>query len=59
MQAKSAIVHSAITIIFSFFGLLGILPTSKAREGDQANIVLFLIDDLGWKDVGCYGSDYY
>jgi arylsulfatase A len=26
---------------------------------ETPNIVFFLIDDLGWKDLGCYGSDYY
>ena len=28
-------------------------------SASQFNIVLFLIDDLGWKDIGCNGSDYY
>lgn len=25
----------------------------------KTNVVLILIDDLGWKDLGCYGSSYY
>ena len=25
----------------------------------KTNVVFFLIDDLGWRDLGCYGSDYY
>jgi arylsulfatase A-like enzyme len=39
-----------------------------ARSGDRAttpaepakpNIVFILIDDMGWKDLGCYGSTFY
>ena len=31
---------------------------SEARTG-RNNIVMFLIDDLGWSDLGCQGSEYY
>ncbi|MCA9177415.1 MAG: sulfatase [Planctomycetales bacterium] len=24
-----------------------------------ANVVVFLVDDLGWRDLGCYGSTFY
>ncbi len=23
------------------------------------NIVIFLVDDLGWRDLGCTGSEFY
>lgn len=32
-------------------------PADAAAE--KPNIVFFLIDDLGWRDVGCFGSRFY
>jgi arylsulfatase A len=39
--------------------ILFFLALSTAAFGQKNNIVFILIDDMGWKDLGCYGSDYY
>jgi arylsulfatase A len=31
----------------------------EGAQSNRPNIILFLIDDLGWKDLGCQGSAYY
>ena len=31
----------------------------QAEDVEHTNVILFLIDDLGWKDLGCYGSTFY
>ncbi|MEN3943898.1 sulfatase [Prosthecobacter sp. SYSU 5D2] len=40
--------------------LLGIfLLTGLVTAAEKPNVVLFLVDDMGWMDSGVYGSQYY
>ena len=34
-------------------------PAAAAPPGQKLNVVLFLVDDLGGRDLGCYGSSFY
>jgi arylsulfatase A len=36
-----------------------LLAVDGKTNGKNFNIVLFLIDDLGWRDLSCQGSKYY
>ena len=35
------------------------LVAAAPRGGRKLNFVFFLIDDMGWTDLGCYGSTLY
>lgn len=43
--------------------ILLLAPLAALQAADvpkpKPNIILFLIDDLGWKDLGCQGSTFY
>jgi arylsulfatase A-like enzyme len=32
---------------------------SATRPTRRPNVVFFLVDDMGWRDAGCYGSTFY
>ena len=39
--------------------LAALLLTALPLGEDPPNVVLFLVDDLGWMDLSCQGSDVY
>jgi arylsulfatase A-like enzyme len=50
----------------SFLKTVGVAAVSLSLTGittpkpeKKLNVVFFLVDDLGWKDLGCFGSSFY
>ena len=39
--------------------LLASLATVQAAETSKPNILFFMADDFGWRDLGCYGSTFH
>ena len=47
-------------IIASDFSRCAVVAHAQTGEDDKSiNLVVILVDDLGWKDLGCYGATYY
>jgi len=47
-------------ICAGFLPLLQSADAANLNAGKPAsNVILIVIDDLGWRDPGCYGSSYY
>ena len=42
-----------------FIAIAALLFATSLHADDKPNIVFFLIDDLGYMDLGCYGSTFY
>lgn len=45
--------------LFGLFVLLAVPAISCAKPPVRPNVVFFLVDDLGWRDLGCFGSRFY
>ncbi|MCH2388353.1 MAG: sulfatase-like hydrolase/transferase, partial [Opitutales bacterium] len=45
--------------ISRFVLLVALLLGVAFAETRKPNVVFFLVDDLGWSDVGCFGSSFY
>ena len=51
--------HNSPLLYILVFALLAFIADVLAANQPKTNVILILIDDLGWKDVGCYGSKFY
>jgi arylsulfatase A-like enzyme len=53
--------QALLAIIFILFALLRAPATAAAGPPDKPkpNIIIILIDDMGWRDVGCFGSTFH
>lgn len=53
----------SLPFIFPAWNIINVMASPNIGKNeslsDKPNIVFILMDDVGWKDLGCYGSKFY
>lgn len=47
------------TAVLSAMGVMGGANLFSCTKKSRPNFVFFLVDDLGWRDIACFGSTFY
>jgi len=47
----------ALWLVSAFLGLCAIPAASRLAAAGKPNIVVILVDDMGWSDIGCFGGE--
>ena len=49
----------SLLLVLTALSVIGAMPAVVVRADERPNVLFFLADDLGWRDLGCYGSTFY
>src|SRR5262245_37741201 len=63
MSRSPAVGLQQVAVVFGIVLLtcaaVGAQERRESAGGRRPNVVMFLVDDMGWMDCGAYGSKYY